>query len=116
VKKSELRDKLRQVKIYNDYEFFADQPHIVRSPASNWNSPQWAVHKRGAKLSEHYMDGGGKVFYIHGRKDITAARLRAQEWASEKFGIDEWAIGPFGAYGPKKFIEKRIKYLLKALD
>lgn len=112
MKKSELKAELRRRRIHNDYYFFADQPYIHRVPGDSMRGPCWAVEKRGVKLSSHWYDYGAMRFAINGRHDITPARLRAQEWASEKFGVREWAIGPFGGYGPKEWIENRIKVLL----
>lgn len=117
MKKSELRAELRKRRVFNDWEFFRGQPYIYRVSGGDWSRPSWNVIKEGVDLGDGWHDHGAKHFTIRGRSDITAARLRAQEWASEKFGVEEWAIGPYGAYGSKDFIENRIKELLaKPLD
>lgn len=112
---SKLQDKLRLVKVYNNYEFFGNEPYIDWAPreARALTNSRWYVAKRGEKLSTEWYNHGDRVFnYVGGKDEKQAAFVEARDWADEKFGKRDWVRGPFGGYGDRAFVEKRTKELL----
>ena len=113
-RESKIIQRLREVKVFNPYKFYGSKLYIFRRTPGyrDVRSSAWMVTKRGKNLSDWWGDYGSKSFIINGRQDAQRALAEAQKWASDKFGVKEWARDPFGSYGEKAYIEKRLKELL----
>lgn len=113
-RESKLVKRLREVRVFNSYEFYQNEPYIDRH-TTNYRDvmpSHYAVVKRGENLGCHHLDMGSKTFAYRGRDGVKKAFLDAQLWASEKFGVKEWVRDPFGSYGDKEYIERRLIELL----
>ena len=113
---SKLTEKFREKRVYNPYEFYGElEPYIVYHPSRPFHSANWAVIKRGVNMGRAWYDDGCRTFRGFGMPGEGTRRARAlleaQAWASEKFGIKEWARDPFGSYGEAEFVKRRIKEL-----
>ena len=73
------------------------------------------VCKPGENLAGHWADYGSKCFLVWGRKDRADKLSAAKMWASDKFGIVEWARDPFGSYGEAAYVKEHVKFLLGLL-
>jgi hypothetical protein len=112
---SKLTNQLNARGLHNSWEFFQDQPYIGFRATQGYRDvipSGWHVNKRGQILSDAWYDNGAKSFSCCGVASRKTALIEAQIWASEKFGIKEWARDPFGGYGDAKFIKQRIVKLL----
>lgn len=111
---SKLTDLLSTVKVYNDYEFFGNEPYMTH--ASNGGRtvmpPWWAVGKRGVKLSNEWYANGNKLFsHFGGKESKREAFDEASEFMRTEFGIEKLARSPFGGWGDAEFVTKRLKEL-----
>jgi len=110
---SKLTDKLREKGVYNIHDFYGyGQPFIVYYPSTSGRAGQsarWKVFKIGTSLSETWYDYGAKTFLKWG--DKKKAFAEAQAYATEKFGIKEFARDPFGGYGDAEYVKARLKEL-----
>lgn len=109
---SKLTDQFRARGVYNEYEFFGEQPYITYYAAEprTLGSARYMVFKRGVDLGQAWYDRGGRAFLRWGdRREALAA---AQKFVTERFGITEFARCPFGAFGDSTFIKARIKEIL----
>lgn len=113
---SKLADALREFGIYNDHEllrrfsdkassiyisYYSPEPRSVRGPRACVYSPFFNT----APASSGY-----KVFSGVSKESIP----KAMEWASKKYGIEEWAPSPFGSKAKvplavRKAAEKAVK-------
>ena len=120
MRETKVTRALKNVGIYNDSLFFGPHPYIwnrVRGGHRDVFPSGWYVSKRGEDLTDgkgHWNDQGQKFFSYITREDKAEALEKAIAWARERFGIEEWARSPFGGYGPKVFVEKRLSALLNA--
>lgn len=110
---SKLTDQFRARGVYNEYEFFGEQPYITYHAGDNGRggrSARYMVFKRGVDLGQAWYDNGGRAFLRWGdRREALAA---AQKFVTERFGITEFARCPFGSFGDSTFIKARIKEIL----
>ena len=111
---------LRTVRVFNDYDFFGNEPYIYRRPSGigrDLTVSAWVVTKRGLKLDDAWYNYGDRPFTYLGREAVPAALAAAQEWASKRFGITTWARCPFGGRGDADFVKSRLAALVaKARD
>lgn len=137
---SKITDELRRLGIFNDHGFCYESgpvneiysivrpeppmieglpaviPFVSYVPAETgrgYRSPCWRV-TRGhfvTDKSAHWSDNGKKTFTVHRREEKAEQLAAALAWASECYGIVEWAKTPFGAYAPKPFVKARLKQL-----
>ena len=113
---SKITEELKKHKIYNLYEFYGEIPYIWYRPSGGSRSSSvsaWMVTKHGYRLDDSWYNHGSRAFIVFNRKDKPIKLLEAETWASDKFGIKEWARDPFGGYGPSDFIKTRIKEILE---
>ena len=113
--KTQLREELRARHIFNSYGFYANAPYIYRMTGGPWRTTAWKVTHRGHDLNDgqgNWMNEHDRVFDIRGRADMMPRLAEAVAWATERFGITEWVIGPFGDRGPAEWTAKRIEWLL----
>jgi hypothetical protein len=114
---SKTQDLLRTVRVFNDYEFFGEQPYIVYHPRGGSRSvtpASWSVFKRGEDLGHAWYDHKAKRFSCHNRETKKAAFEKAKKWASKRFKIKTWKRAPFGGYGDEEFVKTRLKELRAA--
>jgi len=53
----------------------------------------------------HWTDNGCKTF--DGKKH-SEAKQQAMDWASEKYGVEDWVRDPFGGYQDKKVFDAAV--------
>lgn len=83
-----------------------------RGLGRSYRSPKWAVDGIGFHVDStaEWIDHGCKVFTCN--RDTREQRLAdAKAWASEKYGISEWARDPFGGWQDAVVLE-RVRALL----
>jgi len=117
-RESKIIKHLRELRVFNSFDFYGDEPYIDRY-ATDYRSvtpSYWAVIKRGEKLADAWYARWMKMFSYHDRDGVQPALERALVWASEKFGVKEWTCDPFGSYGSKEYVERRLKELLGMVE
>ena len=99
------KDKLRERKIYNDYDiaklgdkyFVSYSTNGGRSCLPSW----WGVSKVGFKFKDSaWYDNGAKTFSCNKKSDIDPL-MKALTFASKCSGCYEWVKTPFGGYVTK---------------
>lgn len=117
---SKLTDSFRTVGVFNPYAFHGDEPYIEYRPNGDSRSmiyAAWGIHAKGRKLSDHWRDNGVKFVHVNFALGATFADRKAtalaaaQKWASERFGITEWARSPYGSYGEAGHVKARVAEL-----
>lgn len=117
---SKFTDSLRGIDIYNPWSFAEHgQPFISYHAQTNRRScllSKWVVSRRGFKT-----DPSGP-WYDHGDKSFVACRAdkedrlnEAKAWASERYGIKEWAKTPFGSWMDADYVKRRVSELKQQL-
>ena len=122
---SKITDKLNEAGIYNAHGFAGHgNVYIVYTPNDNMRgglSARWQVDRPGYRTDPdaHWQDRGCKTFDLFNvggthkeKKEIAFAEAKA--WASERYGITEWARTPFGSWMDANFVKARLKELLEA--
>lgn len=102
--------------MHNDYEFFQDEPYIdrrVNTGSRDIIPSAWLVIKRGKKLSNEWYYNYAKAFSYVSREQSKAAFGEAVDYLRTQFNVTEIARSPFGGYGDKKFVEKRMEEIKK---
>jgi hypothetical protein len=112
---SKLTEKLRTVGVFNPYGFYGDHPYIGSRAreARACRCAAWMVHKKNEVLDNAWYNYGARAFTHGGRESKKKALADAQAWASDKFGIKEWARDPFGSYGEASFVKARVAELVR---
>jgi hypothetical protein len=108
---SKLQDICRSVRVFNDHEFFQYEPYIyrrVKRGGRDVTPSAWLITKRGEKLSDRWYYNYAKAFTYDSREQSKAAFSRAVEYLRTEFKVAEVARSPFGGYGDKEYVEKRI--------
>lgn len=115
---SKFTDALRTIKVFNDYEFFQDQPWITRymGESRGFAAARWCVYRRGRKLGTAWYEHDGRWFAYVGREAAVVALAEAQSWAGKEFGVKAWAKGPHGAWGPADFVKRRTAELKAKIE
>lgn len=116
---SKLTKLCNSIGMHNDYEFFGLEPHIYRraNTGSRDITPSaWLVTKRGKKLSDDWYYNYDKAFTYISHDQSKEAFAEAIEYLRENFGVKEVARNPFGGYGDKGFVKKRIKEIKKMAE
>ena len=108
-------EKMRKRRVFNPWGFYGRQPFIWYRPRGrdslSMTTRAWMVTKRVVLLGDRWFDSGSKVFLVFTTsKEETLTQ--AKVWASKKFGVKEWAKDPFGGYGPKEFMQRRLEEIL----
>jgi len=111
---SKLADKLSARGVYNPYYFYGNEPYVgwAQNGGRSVLPPWFSVNKHGEKLSEAWYEHGSKCFSYYGKDSKPKALADAISWASERFGIKEWARDPFGSWGEAAFVRKRTAEIL----
>ena len=119
---SKLTDAFRTIRIFNEYNFADDQPYVSYTPNGDSRSmqvSQWSIIKGEERtddnLSAPWYDYGRKTFVVMGREDKATKLEAAKAYASEKYGIKEWAKTPYGSWMDAEFVKARTKELKQAL-
>ena len=109
---SKLMKLCNSLGMHNDYEFFGLKPYIYRranTGSRDVRPSAWLVTKRDKKLSNKWYYDYDKAFTYISRDQSKKAFLGAVKYLWENFGVNEVARSPFGGYGDKEFVKKRIK-------
>lgn len=121
---SKIKDKLGEVKVHNAHNFAGHgNVYIAYSPNEYgriMRPARWQVVRPGFKTDPdgHWMNYGHKTFLLvnagetHKEKKEIALE-EAKAWASERYGITEWAKTPFGDWMDADFVKARLKELLE---
>lgn len=119
---SKLTDKLRTFHIVNSHDFGGHGTVFIYYKAADTGRgcipAWWAVHRVGYKTDPNaaWYAYGNKTFSLVGgesHKERKAKTLEvAKAWASEKYGIKEWAKDPFGNWMDAEFVKTRLAELL----
>lgn len=112
--------KLREFDIVNQHNLASCDGGlhvwVGYSPADTgraYRSAKWQVCRVGfktdASASAWWGDNGNKTFNVYRREEKESQRLAAIEWATKRYGIEEWEKSPFGSYHPKGTLAKVTK-------
>lgn len=112
---SKLQDICRSVRVFNDYEFFGDRPYVWRwvRDGRDVTPSAWLVTKRGVKLSSAWYYQYAEAFTYSSRDESKEAFADAVKYLRDKFNITEVARGPFGGWGDKEYVKRRIVEIKK---
>lgn len=121
---TKLRELLRSVGVVNAYLFAKVEgspvyiDYRVEERGRAYQSAAWQVSRCGFKTDPdaHWRDAGKKTFLVHGRDKKAPQEAAAKTWASERFGVTEWAKTPFGTWMEKAFVERRLAELLERAE
>lgn len=116
---SKLTEKLRLINICNSSGYAGKgNVFIWRRAGDSWTTPAFLVCRVGFKtdVNAHWQDHGNKSFMVMSRDEAKTALAEAQKWASDKYGIKEWAKNPFGDWMDAEFIKKRTAELLEQVE
>lgn len=108
---SKAQDICRSVRVFNDYDFFGDKPHIWKVVADGRivSLSKWVVSKCGEKLLDMWYDYGDKTFSYISREDSKEAFEKAKAYLRERWEIKEVKRSPFGGYGDAEYVKNRLK-------
>jgi hypothetical protein len=69
---------------------------------------RWSIGRIGYKTDPkgHWSEGYNKTFTVTCRADKEPQRIKAIEWATERYKIKEWERSPFGSYHPTGTLAK----------
>ena len=115
---SKTVDALRARGIHNDHDFFGAEPYLYYAGRDNTRagtaiSHGWGVTKRGFDLGQAWYDRGSRWFSNWGRHDKAAKREEAAAFLATLNGGDtDLARCPFGGWGRKVFVKRRLKQIL----
>lgn len=105
----------KKFKIFNNHNFANGQPFIEYIPQTTgraYHPAYWRVTKSGERLSNTWGQEESIGFGVNGRMEKQVKLGMAFEFAKEKFGVIEWARGPFGGYYDKTFCENRLAEII----
>lgn len=105
-------DLLRSVNVYNDANFFQDEPYISYRAGDTGRASiisAWLVTKRGVNLQTHWTDYGSKSFTTWGVADRKVKFEDAKAYMLKKFGVTELKRAPTGGWGSAEYVDKRMK-------
>jgi hypothetical protein len=117
---SKLTEQLRSVGIVNPWQFAGrGNVYIDYTPANNGRggrSARWQVTRPGFRTDPNgaWYNNGHKTFWVYSRADKEPKLFEAKAWASERYGIKEWARTPFGSWMDAEFVKKRLAELKSA--
>ena len=107
---SKLKDMCRKAKVYNDANFFQDEPYIWYQSNGDYRSmihSAWAITKRGVELSNHWKDYGS--LKISCDRESKKERFGdAVRYLETNFGVTELSKGPFGGWGDSGYVKRRL--------
>ena len=119
---SKLTDAFRGIRVFNDWDFAQGHVFISYTGQSDYRSmqtPQWQITKGRERTDDNpkgpWYDYGKKTFVVWGREDKPVKLEEAKAYASEKYGIKEWAKTPYGSWMDAEFVKARTKELGQAL-
>lgn len=116
---SKLVEAYREIGVYNPHSFAGHGNvfiHYSPNEVGRISRPAvWRVYRVGFKTDPgaFWMDNGSKAFQLY-RYDGTHAERKiacleeAKTWASERYGITEWARTPFGSWMDAAFVKERM--------
>lgn len=118
---SKPTEQLRSLGVFNSYEFAGQtgQVWIEYYPAESGRAARYGryvVHRRGYKTDPkaHWLDHGDKTFPSCSKGERPERFKAAMAWASNRYGIKEWARTPFGGWMDAEFVQRRIAELKAA--
>jgi hypothetical protein len=122
---SKLTDSFASVGIHNGWLYAKGNVAISYTPAQGsgaWReAAKWQVDRGTYRTDDaprdrqHWRNGGRKTFTV-GNEAAKAPQLEAAKtWASERYGIKEWAKTPYGDWMDAEFVAKRTAELKAAV-
>lgn len=116
---TKLRELFSTVGVFNPHNFAAVEGAPVyvsyRKEESGraYQSAAWQVIRVGLKTDPdaHWRDQGNATFGVYRRDQKATQEVAAKAWASERYGVTEWAKTPYGTWMDKTFVEKRVAEL-----
>lgn len=113
---SKLTEQLGEVGVHNAHLFAGHGNAFVMYLAADhgWrHGAMWRVARPGFLTDPKgpWYNYGNKTFVVFGRHDKLAVFEEAKAWASERFGIKEWARTPYGSWMDAEFVKARLKEL-----
>lgn len=114
---TQIKEICRLQHIHNNHNFAQGNVYIHYTTGDNGRMahyPFWSVFKQGVNLgTASWLDNGAKQISVSSRAEKEPKFQEAKDFAKEKFGITEWARGPFGAWYDKSFVEKRMAEIIR---
>lgn len=117
---SKLADALReQFKIFNTHGLLSKFGDKDRDIAVSYTAPdQRSVMANGSAVwSPSFKTDPQSAWYDHGKRTFVGNRAesmpRALKWATETYGITDWAPCPFGGAKVPKYVLDRAKAAVK---
>lgn len=118
---SKATDSFATVGIHNGWQFAKANVMISYLPASGsggwWQPSKWQVCRGGEHTDPEagWRDHWRKTFTVRGRHEKAGRFEAAKAWASERYGIAEWAKTPYGDWMDAEFVTKRTAELKAAV-
>lgn len=122
---SKLTEQLREVGICNPHNFAGHGNVYIDYHPNDYGrggrGARWVVARPGFKAYAEapWYDYGCKTFLVSGSGSHTENKARkleeAKQWASEKYGIKEWAKTPFGTWMDANFVKTRLAELKESI-
>lgn len=122
---SKLTEHYRTLGMHNEYGFADGKLFLSYTPEDNGRGGHGA-HWQAVKGNEEtdptapWYNYGKKTFTVfsyHKGDGHAAAKQRAldaiKQWASDKYGVQEWARTPYGSWMDAGFVKKRMAELGK---
>lgn len=124
---SRFTDQLRTIRIFNAHNFAGNGnvyiSYTPRGDGRSMHSPEWGIYRPGYQTDPGapWYDYGNKKFllFTHGATHAerkAAALALAKGWASQKYGITNWAKTPFGDWMEAEFVKNRTAALKRLLS
>ena len=115
-------DQLRELRVFNPYEFCGTQPYVSFYPHGDYAKSGWYLSKRDKpNTSGAWYDGNDYPLPLFGKVNGVGSANKNTVWLDcvnaqlESIGekpVTEW-IKFMGVYMPKDFYEKRMAELVK---
>ncbi len=107
------KSRLGQLRIVNNHDFAEnDQPVItyISDVGRGGRGRGWEVWMRNRRIDAKgaWYDNGAMTF--RGASKAEQFEL-AKAWATERYGVKEWARTPFGSWMDAEFVKKRMAAL-----
>lgn len=116
---SKLTESFRTIGINNANDF-AEKGNVYIAYYPEWNSRS-VIPSRSFVYRPGYNTDPEAAWYDHKTKTFSGNKAtsveEAKAWASERYGIKEWAKTPYGDWMDADFVKKRVaelKALVKA--
>lgn len=113
---SKLTESFATVRVHNGRQY-ADSNVVISYLPATERSARWMVSKGDERtdLEAGWSHGWRKTFIVSGRHQKPGRLEQAKTWASERYGITEWAKTPYGDWMDAGFVAQRTAELKAAV-